>query len=174
MKKENILVMILLSLMFLSCSSDNSQPTDSLSEILTQKNPWVLDRVEIENIENDAYIFTDSEINEEIKRLYETYFMHFTFYDINRNDYTDDIWKLGLWESDGYCPSCEIIWNLEDENTIGWAQRSKINFLKLVKSSEEPELIWTFEYEDYSTEILCADGKLRKVDYYLIFKQSSL
>ncbi|WP_378187548.1 hypothetical protein ACE939_04295 [Aquimarina sp. W85] len=107
--------------LIISCNSDESEEAIiDYSKILVQESPWVLDRVEIYEIESkDGHVFTQSEIEELAEIMKDLYYGIFEFYEDGS----------GLWNSEGWCPNCEITWWIEESggNEIRWTHRSYVH-----------------------------------------------
>ncbi|MFC4721025.1 hypothetical protein ACFO5O_01725 [Geojedonia litorea] len=132
---------LFLFLIIISCNSGESEEdTIDYFEIIVQESPWILDRVEILEIEGEnGYTFTQSEIEELAEIMKNNFYCTFDFY----NNGT------GQWNSEGYCPNCEIIWNLIlEENKIEWANRSYIHSYYIRSINQTIEIIWNINYEN--------------------------
>lgn len=137
-------------LIIISCNLDESEEdTIDYSETIVQESPWILDRVEILEIEGlNGYTFTQSEIEEIAKIMKNNFFCTFDFY----NNGT------GEWNSEGYCPNCEINWNfLLGENKIEWSNRSYIHTYSIRSVNQNIEIIWDRNYEN-GFDFLKPDG----------------
>ena len=132
---------LFLFLIFISCNSDESNDdVIDFSEIIIQESPWILDRVEILEIEGEnGYIFKQSEIEELAEIMKNNFYCTFDFY----NNGT------GKWNSEGYCPNCEINWNfILEENKIEWANRSYINSYYIHRINQTIEIVWNRNFEN--------------------------
>mgnify|MGYP003113272183 CR=1 FL=1 len=141
MKNISILLLSLINLTTISCNSDNSENySNKFSNIVVEKSPWILDRVEISQIEGiDGYIFNPSEIQEIATLIKNDYYCTLTF----NADGT------GIWDSEGYCKNCTITWQeIIGESRIKWAQRVVIYYYQISHSNQITELIWNVKNEN--------------------------
>jgi hypothetical protein len=157
MKNITILLFFLISSFIISCSSDNSEniPID-FSNIVVEKSPWILDRVEISQIEGKGgYVFNPSEIQEIATLLKNNYYCTLSF----NADGT------GIWNSEGYCQDCTITWEeVIGESSIRWSHRVIIYYYHISHSNQNTELIWNTKSED-GFAIKRPDGTLIRGDY---------
>jgi hypothetical protein len=157
MKNITVLILLLINTLIISCSSDNSEniPIES-SNIVVEKSPWILDRVEISQIEGkDGYVFNPSEIQEIATLLKNDYYCTLSF----NADGT------GIWDSLGYCQNCSITWEeVIGESSIRWSHRAFIYYYQVSHSNQITELIWNTKNED-GFAIRKPDGTLIRGDY---------
>lgn len=165
MKNITILLLLLLNFFLVSCTSDNSEDIPiEFSNVIVEKSPWILDRVEINQIEGtDGYIFNPSEIQEIATLIKNDYYCTLTF----NADGT------GIWDSAGYCENCSITWQeIIGESSIKWAHRVVFNYYQISHSNQITELIWNVKNED-GFAVRRPDGTLitgKYLDRNYIFK----
>ena len=129
---------LFLFLIIISCNSDEPEETIiDYSKILVQESPWILDRVEIIEIEGeDGYVFSQSEIEEIAQNMKDHangYLGTFEFY----ND------GSGLWNSEYLCPNCEITYwvGTYQDNEVQWAHNAFIHTYYIESNNQINELI---------------------------------
>ena len=125
----------------ISCNSNELESDDvGFSDVIIQESPWVLDRVEINEIRgNDGHTFSQSELDEIATLMKDNFYSTYEFY----GDST------GLWNSESLCPECTFTWKeVTEENKIYWAPRNLFYELDIRSMNQIVELIRSEISED--------------------------